>query len=60
MTASAAQVMCGPDGIRLFLAAAPAAIIAALLAAGTNGNTSLAAKTLTPGQPREMPGTPAG
>src|SRR6266849_2305192 len=33
MTAAAAPVMYGPDGMRLFLVAAPAAIIAALLAA---------------------------
>ncbi len=39
MTAAAAPVMYGPDGMRLFLVAAPAAIIAALLAAAsTNGN----------------------
>jgi hypothetical protein len=41
--------MYGPDGMRLFLAAAPAAIIAALLAAAsTNGNTSPTAKALAP------------
>ena len=60
MTAAAAPVMYGPDGMRLFLVAAPAAIIAALLAASTNGNTSPVAKALAPGQPGNMPGTPAG
>ena len=61
MTAAAAPVRYGPDGMRLFLVAAPAAIIAALLAAAsTNGNTSPVAKALAPGQPGNMPGTPAG
>jgi hypothetical protein len=61
MTAAAAPVMHGPDGMRLFLAAAPAAIIAALLAAASiDGNTSPAAKALAPGQPGDTPGTPAG
>jgi hypothetical protein len=35
MTAAAAPVMYGPDGMRLFLVAVPAAIIAALLAAAS-------------------------
>jgi hypothetical protein len=49
MTTAAAPVMHGPDGMRLFLAAAPAAIIAALLAAAsTNGNTSPVAKAFRP------------
>ena len=61
MTAAAAPVMYGPDGMRLFLVAAPAAIIAALVAAAsTNGNTSPVAKAPAPGQPGNMPGTPAG
>jgi len=61
MTAAAAPVMYGPDGMRLFLVAAPAAIIAALLAAAsTNGNTSPVAKAPAPGQPGNMSGTPAG
>ena len=54
MTAAAAPAMHGPDGMRLFLAAAPAAIIAALLAAAsTNGNTNPVATALAPGQPGE-------
>jgi hypothetical protein len=61
MTAAAAPVMYTPDGMRLFLVAAPAAIIAALLAAAsTKGNTSPVATALAPGQPGNMPGTPAG
>lgn len=61
MTAAAAPVMYGPDGMRLFLVAGPTAIIAALLAAAsTNGNTSPVATALAPGQPGNMPGTPAG
>jgi hypothetical protein len=55
MTAAAAPVMYRPDGMRLFRAAAPAAIIAALLAAASaNGHTSPVAKALAPGRPRDM------
>ena len=61
MTAAAAPTMHGPDGMRLFLVAAPAAVIAALLAAAsTDGNTSLAAEALAPGELGYTPGTPAG
>ena len=50
-----------PDGMRPFLAAAPAAIIAALLAAAsTKGDTGPVAKALATGQPGNMPGTPDG
>jgi hypothetical protein len=54
MTAAAAPVMYVLDGMRLFLVAAPAAIIAALpAAASTNGNTSPVAKALAAGKPGE-------
>ena len=50
-----------PDGMRLFLVTAPAAIIAALLAAAsTKGDTSPVAKALATGQPGNMPGTRPG
>ena len=39
----------------LFLVPAPAAIIAALLAASANGHTSPVAKALAPGQPGTCP-----
>ncbi len=59
MTAAAAPVMYGPDRMRLLRVAAPAAIIAALLAAAsTNGNTSPVAKARAPGQPGNRPGWP--
>ena len=54
MTAAAAPAMYGPDGMRLFLVAA------LLAAASTNGNTSPVTKALAPGQPGNMPATPAG
>ncbi len=60
MTAATTPVMYAPDGMRLFLVAAPAAIIATLLPAqSTNENTSPAAKALAPGQPGNMPGWPS-
>jgi hypothetical protein len=51
--------MYGPNGIRLFLVAAPAAIIAApLTAASAKGDTSPVTRARAPSQPRNMPTTP--
>ena len=47
MTTAAAPVMYGPDGMRLFLVAAPAAIIAALLAAAARTGTRARSRRLS-------------
>ena len=54
-----ALTMNGPNAMRLFLVAAPAAISTAPAAAvSTKGATSPAANARAPSQPRNMPSTP--